>query len=87
MGENKIGQIIQALHFSKNMINDLTIMGVDNIKKILTIHNNLEVFLNMISNNEIEIREKETEIVEEELSQSKIVSEKRIKNKRSDSDV
>lgn len=78
MGENKVGQIIQALHFSKNMINDLTITGVDNIKKLLTIYNNLEVFLNMISNNEIEICEKEKEINKEELSQSKIVSEKRI---------
>lgn len=78
MGENKVGQIIQALHFSKNMINDLTITGVDNIKKLLTIHNNLEVFLNMISNNEIEICEKEKEINKEELSQSKTVSEKRI---------
>lgn len=52
---NKKEQIIQGLQYAKNILNTITVSGIDNCQKISAVYNNMEVFLNMIINKEIDI--------------------------------
>lgn len=50
-------QIIQGFNYVKNIINSINIVGIDNCQKLMTIYNNIDIFLNMLLNNEISIIE------------------------------
>lgn len=54
---NKKEQIIQGFNYAKNILNSISITGVDNFQKIGIVYNNIDIFLNMIANNELSIVE------------------------------
>lgn len=58
---SKVEQIKQGLEFAMITADRITVSGVDNCKAITLIHNNLNIFLNMLANGEIEIIEKKSE--------------------------
>ena len=55
MNESKQEQITQCFNYTKNILNSITISGIDNCQKLSTVYNNIDVFLNMLLNNEISI--------------------------------
>ena len=55
MSENKQEQIVQGFNYAKNILNSISVIGIDNCQKISAIYNNIEVFLNMLANEEIHI--------------------------------
>ena len=55
MNENKQEQIVQGFNYAKNLLNSISVTGVDNCQKISAIYNNVEVFLNMLINEEVYI--------------------------------
>lgn len=69
MDENKVEQIIQGFNYARNILNSITVSGIDNCQRISAVYNNIDVFLNMIANNEITIIDNATK--EKEKSQSK----------------
>lgn len=52
---NKLEQIRQGFEYTKNILNSLTISGIDNCKKVSIIYNNIEILLTMIANGEITV--------------------------------
>lgn len=54
---NKIEQIKQGFYYAKDLLNDIEVKGIENCQKLTAIHNNIDVFLNMVANGEISIIE------------------------------
>lgn len=55
MNENKQEQITQCFNYTISILNSISVVGVENCQKINAIYNNIDVFLNMINNGEIQI--------------------------------
>lgn len=60
--ENKKEQVIQGIQFAKNILNSITVMGVDNCSKLTMAYKNIEAVLNILASDDIEIKEKSTDI-------------------------
>ena len=58
---NKVEQIKQGLEFARNAADHISVSGIENCKILTLIHNNLNLFLEMLQNGEIEIIEKKSE--------------------------
>lgn len=56
---NKIEQIKYGLEFSKHTLNTINVSGIDNIEKLVTVFHNIDTFLNMLKNNEVNLIETE----------------------------
>ena len=55
MNENKAIQAQEGLEYAKNLLNTITVKGIDNCQKISAVYNNIDVFLKMIASGEISI--------------------------------
>ena len=58
---NKREQILQGFNYALKTLNQISVSGVDNCEKIYTVYNNLNVFLSMLINNEIQVTEAKSE--------------------------
>lgn len=58
---NKMEQILQGFNYALKTLNQISVSGVDNCEKIYTVYNNLNVFLSMLINNEIQVTETKSE--------------------------
>ena len=53
--ENKTEQAKQGLEYAKNLLNSITVKGIDNCQKLSAIYNNIDVFLAMLTNGEMSL--------------------------------
>ena len=53
--ENKTEQAKQGLEYAKNLLNSITVKGIDNCQKLSAIYNNIDVFLTMLTNGEMSL--------------------------------
>lgn len=53
-------QIVQAFNYSKNLLDTVTVSGAENCKKISVIYSNIETFLNILAQGNMEIVEKDS---------------------------
>lgn len=55
MSKEKQEQIVQGFNYAKNLLNSISITGIDNCQKLSAVYNNIDVFLNMLESEEIRI--------------------------------
>ena len=58
---SKIEQIKQGLKYTSEIVNTISISGVENAKKIEVVYSNITGILAMIENGDVELTEKDTE--------------------------
>lgn len=51
----KSEQIYQGLEYAKNILNSLSVTGIDSCKKLVIAYNNIDALLTMINNGQISI--------------------------------
>ena len=55
--ENKTEQAIQGLEYAKGILNSIAVKGIDNCQKLSAVYNNIDVFLAMLINGEISLKD------------------------------
>ena len=53
--ENKIEQVKQGLEATKNILNAISVQGIDNCQRLSAAYSNIEVFLSMLANGDISL--------------------------------
>lgn len=53
--ENKAEKARQGLEYARNILNTITVKGIDNCQRLSAVYNNIDIFLSMIANGEISL--------------------------------